>query len=290
MHTKDELEENVDIALEIIASCRERWPGTAAASDLYSKLAKACLRSYDQLPEPVLQTPAPKHISLAPSSLATNSPASLTDGNSPSASEHSIATNGAQQRSQVHFQEPPPQFGYVFNQMPEQIPHFDYSMPPPQPAFRSNSIFMSGSSRQSDRRFSYFPPDFAQTNNLANSWNPMDTTQHQNQNHSQNQQAHSQSQQNQAQSQAAIADPSYMMHHSPFSFGGYQFGGQDYDVHMRQGSLSQQQQIELMQTLETDGLEEIESFMSMGSQYEQASSGALGGYQMGGLGGSKLRR
>lgn len=285
MHTKDELEENIDIALEIIASCRERWPGTAAASDLYSKLAKACLRSYDAIPEPVLQTPAPKHISLAPSSLATNSPASLTDGNSPSASEHSIATNGAQ-RSQVHFQEPPPQFGYVFNQMPEQIPHFDYSMPPPEPAFRSNSIFMSGSSRQSDRRFSYFPPDFAQTNNLANSWNPMDTTQsHQNQ------------AQNQNQNQAAIVDPSYMMHHSPFSFGGYQFGEQDYDVHMRQGSLSQQQQIELMQTLETDGLEEIESFMSMGSQYEQLG-GVGGGFQtqgmlQGGLGlngGSKLRR
>ncbi|CAG8977323.1 hypothetical protein HYALB_00009194 [Hymenoscyphus albidus] len=270
MHSKDELEENIDVALEIIANCRERWPGTAAASDLYSKLARACLRSYDVILEPITQTPAPKYMSLAPSSLAANSPASLTDGNSPAASEHSLATNGSMPRSQVHFQEAP-QFGVVFNQMPEHIPHFDYSMqPPPQPAFRSNSIFMSGTSRQSDRRFSYFPPDFAQTNNLANSWNPMDIT----------------ASQSQAPAHAppAIADPSYMMHHSPFSFNSYQFGEQDYDVQMRQGSLSQQQQIELMQTLETDGLSEIDSYMNMGAQYEQQPPA---GYPMGP---SKLRR
>jgi hypothetical protein len=248
LHTKDELEEIVDIALELITSCRERWPGTAAASHLYGKLAKACLRSYDVAPPKFI-----KEQPLAPASLSTNSPASLTDGNSPSASEHSAATSGSMAPSHVTFQTqtPPPQFGYVFNQMPEQIPHFDYSMPPPQPSFRSNSIF-GPSSRQSDRRFSYFPPDFTQTQGLANSWNPMPETHPQPQAHAIN---------------PTIADPSYMMNESPFNFSSFAFGEQDYDVHMRQGSLSQQQQIELMQTLETDGITEIDQFMNMGTQY-----------------------
>ncbi|KAG9229255.1 fungal-specific transcription factor domain-containing protein [Amylocarpus encephaloides] len=249
LHPKDELEENVDIALDVISSCRERWPGTAAASHLYSKLAKACLRSYDVQPK------VEKKTSLAPPSLpATSPPSSLTDANSPSASEQSSVTNGSVAPSHVTFQTPPPpHFGYVFNQMPEQIPPYDYSMPPPQPSFRSNSIFQSGSSRQSDRRFSYFPPEFAQAHNLANSWNPMTDAQ-----------SHSQPQP----TNPAIVDPSYMMHNSPFSFSSYAFGEQDYDVHMRQGSLSQQQQVELMQTLETDGLSEIDQFMNLASQYD----------------------
>jgi hypothetical protein len=255
LHPKDELEEVVDIALELITSCRERWPGTAAASQLYSKLAKACLRSYDVAPpKPVKEH---KEHPLAPASLSTDSPASLTDGNSPSASEHSSATNGSMAHSHVSFQTPPPQFGYVFNQMPEQIPRYDYSMPPPQPAFRSNSIF-GPSSRSSDRRFSYFPPDFTQIHGLANSWNPMPDTHPQPQAHAIN---------------PAIADPAYMMNNSPFSFSSFAFGDQDYDVHMRQGSLSSQQQIELMQTLETDGMAEIDQFMNMSTQY--ANNGPL---------------
>ena len=64
----------------------------------------------------------------------------------------------------------------------------------------------------------------------------------------------------------AIADHSYMMHNSPFSFSSFAFGEQDYDMHMRQGSLSHAQQIELMQTLETDGMAEIDQFINMTGQ------------------------
>ncbi|TVY85374.1 Positive regulator of purine utilization [Lachnellula suecica] len=249
LHPKNELEGIIEIALDIIVKCRERWPGTASASELYSKLTKACLRSYDV-----------KFSSHPPSSLSTNSPSSLTDGNSPSASEHSAATSSVAHSQQSAFT--PPQFGYVFNQMPEQIPAFSQSMGPPLPAFRSNSIFGAPSSTQSDRRFSYFPPEFTQPGTLPNTWNPAPDIQAQ--------------AQPQAQfhiplppSDPSIADVSYMMHSglTPNSLGNYMWGGQDYDVHMRQGSLSQQQQIELMQSLETDGLTEIDNFMNLSAPY-----------------------
>lgn len=250
LHGKEELEENIDIALDIILKCRERWPGTGAASQLYSKLAKACLKSYDS-----------KDSLHAPSSLSATSPSSLTDANSPSASEHSSTTTNSLAFSQKTFPSPPPQFGYVFDQMPEPISQFDYnSMAPPQPSFRSGSIFASPSSMQTDRRFSYFPPDFTQPHGLPNAWNPVAT-----------------GQQDQMPAphlpqipQPAIADPAYLMQSTHYAFGSHVFGDQSYDTEMRHGSLSQQQQIELMESLETDGLTEIDNFMNLSAGYENS--------------------
>lgn len=257
LHTKDELEDNIDLALEIITKCRERWPGTAAASELYSKLATACLRSYDSRDA--------RDGSHAPSSQFANSPSSLTDANSPSASEHSSTTTGSIAFSQPSYHSPP-HFGYVFGQAPEPVSqNYEYnSIPPPQPAFRSNSIFAAPSSMQTDRRFSYFPPDFTQSQALPNSWNPTV--------------AGSQAQLSvpapllmQQQPQPAIAD-SYFMQPTAYAFGGSAsiFGDLNYDREMRTASLSQQQQIELMESLETDGLTEIDNFMNLSSGYEHS--------------------
>jgi hypothetical protein len=249
LHSKEELEENIEIALDIIVKCRERWPGTSAASELYSKLAKACLRAYDV-----------RDSSHPPSSLSANSPSSLTDANSPSASEHSSATTGSLAFSQKTFHSPPPQFGYVFDQMPKPVSNFDYG--PPQPSFRSNSIFASPSSMQTDRRFSYFPPEFTQPSTLPNAWNPMIS-------------GTSQSQISAPAAapvpQPAIADPSYFMQTGAYSFGSHLYGDGNFDTEMRNGSLSQQQQLDLLQSLETDGLTEIDNFMNLtNSGYESS--------------------
>jgi hypothetical protein len=249
LHGKEELEENIEIALDIIIKCRERWPGTSAASELYSKLAKACLRSYDV-----------RDSSHPPSSLSANSPSSLTDANSPSASEHSSTTTGSLAYSHKAFHSPPPQFGYVFDQMPEPVSNFDYG--PPQPSFRSNSIFANPSSMQANRRFSYFPPEFTQPGTLSNAWNPMVTGT-----------SSSQVPAPPAASapQPAIADPSYFMQPGAYSFGSHLYTDRNHDTEMRNGSLSQQQQIELMQSLETDGLTEIDNFMNLtNSGYENS--------------------
>jgi hypothetical protein len=247
LHPKEELEEYIDTALDIIIKCRERWPGTAAASHLYSKLAKACLRSYDV------------NEFHPPSSLSATSPSSLTDANSPSASEHSSATTGSLAHSQNAFNSPP-QFGYVFDQMPEQIA-FDYNNDglsrPPQPSFRSNSIFVNPGSMPTDRRFSYFPPDFTQPQALPNAWNPQVSAQ-----------MPPPPQLPVPMSSPAIADPTYFMQPMPYSFGPHMYANESYDTEMRSGSLSQQQQIELMQSLETEGLTEIDNFMNLSQQYE----------------------
>jgi hypothetical protein len=252
-HPKEELEENVDVVLDMIVKCRERWPGTSAASQLYSKLAKACLRSYG----------VRDSSSHAPSSLSANSPQSLTDANSPSASEHSAITTGSVAFSQSPFHSPPPpQFSYVFNEMPQQIQNFDFtSMPPPQPSFRSNSIFASPSSTQPDRRFSVYPPDFTQPQNLPNAWNPMPVG---------TSQPQVSAPAPAMMQQPLIADPAYFIQPTAFTFNSNMFGENDYDTDMRQGSLSQQQQIELMQSLETDGLNEIDTFMNLTAGYENS--------------------
>jgi hypothetical protein len=243
LHGKEEFEENIDIALDIITKCRERWPGTAAAFNLYSKLAKACLRSYDMVDG-----------SLPPSSVSANSPTSVTDHASPPASEKSSATSSSNTHSQKPYSSPP-QFNHVFNQTVEQVPDFDYSttLQPPNPGFRSNSIFLNPHSCFTDRRFSYFPPEFAQPPMLPNSWA-----------------FSAPSQASQLPSNPLIPDPTFFMQPTPYYYSGQQYTPENYNPTGRQGSLSQQQQVELMQSLETDGLTEIDNYMYLSTQYDKA--------------------
>ncbi|QSZ28677.1 hypothetical protein DSL72_003177 [Monilinia vaccinii-corymbosi] len=276
LHPKEELENHIALALDIVAHSHERWPGTQLTSELYMKLTKACLKSYE----------------LGDNSLssfsATSPPSSLAD--SPSASENSCATsvspNNAQNNNAQlnNTYQAPPQFGYPFNEMPEQIPPYDYSclLPPTQPSFRSNSIFASPSSGQSDRRFSYFPPEF---------------TQPQPQPHSQ-----AQAQQSQSYSMLWAPVPNVHQHQMPaqeslppmqnsltinaayftqpeyYKFPPHLFSQDNFDMGLRSGSLSQEQQTELMHSLETEGLTEIDNFMNHIPQfghhikYEQQST------------------
>jgi hypothetical protein len=149
-HSREEVENLVEVTLDIIDQCTERWPGASAASQLYSIFAKACLQSYEAKDTPTI-----------PSSSTFNTPPSLTDTNSPPASENSVSTAPISQPQAPMFALNPPQFGYVFDATPESMNtyNFDNSYAPPQPTFRSNSIFYNPS-EGTGRRFSYFPPDF----------------------------------------------------------------------------------------------------------------------------------
>jgi hypothetical protein len=265
LHSKAELEDLIEIALDIVSKCDERWPGSAAASRVYSKLSRACLRSYE--------TSENSH---PPSSLSANSPSSLTDANSPSASEHSSATTGSIAHSNKPYHSPP-QFGYVFDQLPEQIPVFDYSngLQQHQPSFRSNSIFATPPGLNSDRRFSYFPPDFTHPQNLPNAWNNEVGVGLQSESHSHSppqvghrSHMHSPPQIAPPMSDPSIADTTYFMQSTPYSFGPHMYANESYNMGMRSGSLSQEQQIELMQSLETECLTEIDNFTNLSQTYE----------------------
>ncbi|KAI1077115.1 fungal-specific transcription factor domain-containing protein [Whalleya microplaca] len=160
LHPRDEVQELINISLDIIDQCVERWPGTAAASQLYSTFTKACLQSYDSNETPMLS-----------SSSSFNTPPSQTDTNSPSASETSNSTTMSKPGAPTFN---PPQFGYVFGSGPEEMNHYNvdgnFSS---QPTFRSNSIFLNpASSDHTGRRFSYFPPDFTQSEDAPIAENP----------------------------------------------------------------------------------------------------------------------
>ncbi|KAK7943417.1 uncharacterized protein PG986_012530 [Apiospora aurea] len=152
-HSRDEVEELVNVALDILDQCADRWPGIKPASELYSTFSKACLRSYEARHTPVLSV-----------SSTFGTPSSQQDMNSPSASDNSSATTVSRQgptNGAPAFN--PPQFGYVFNTAPEPV-SFDNPFAG-QPTFRSNSIFHNPApSDPSGRRFSYFPPEFTQSN------------------------------------------------------------------------------------------------------------------------------
>lgn len=239
LHNKGEIEEFLQIAVGLINRCSERWPGATSASQLYLKLGAACLRSYT---------------ATECSSLSGNSPASLTDAASPQ-SEHSSTTTGSLSYSQKA-SDAPPSFGYVFDQPPDQSVASEYHNSVPalqQPAFRSGSIFLNPASSRAHRRFSYFPPEFTQklqTPSELGSTAASDTN-----------------------SQLAVetsfplpdlnilSEPSYFMQ-PQYNFGPQMFSEQVFDRPDRNGSLSHQQQQELMVCLETDGISGINNFLN----------------------------
>lgn len=151
-HAREEVEENINIALDCMERCSERWPGASSASQLYAVFSRACLQSYDGTLSRDMQ---PMFSFASPSSAGDQhgSPPTFTAGDG----------------QQVPFLNPP-HFGYVFDSPPESMNTytFDPNFPPPQPSFRSNSIFCNPTNTDSHgRRFSYFPPDFSQPGDSA---------------------------------------------------------------------------------------------------------------------------
>ena len=143
-HMRSEVEELVEMALTCLDRCAERWPGTAYQAQLYSIISKACLQSYERTPDS--QRPM----------FSFASPSSGTEAQ-PSPEGYLQSGVGPQQLPYLN----PPQFGFVFDSPPESMNAytFDPNYPPPQPAFRSNSIFCNPATDSNGRRFSYFPPE-----------------------------------------------------------------------------------------------------------------------------------
>ncbi|KAK2592861.1 hypothetical protein QQS21_009428 [Conoideocrella luteorostrata] len=140
-YSRQEVEDLVNVALSCLDGCVERWPGNAYTSQLYAIISKACLQSYDRSPDG--QQPI----------FSFSSPSSVTE---PQSSPEAYAQNGGQ----LPYLNPP-QFGFVFDSPPESMNAytFDPNYPPPQPSFRSNSIFCNPATDSTGRRFSYFPPE-----------------------------------------------------------------------------------------------------------------------------------
>ncbi|OAR00137.1 hypothetical protein LLEC1_07146, partial [Akanthomyces lecanii] len=121
-HGREEADKLINSGLDSLDSCSARWPGAAATAQLYTILSKACLQSYENGQFNPLFSFA--------------SPSNGTDMASPP-----MPSQGADGQSQLQFLNP--QFGWAFDSPPESMNAytFDPNFPPPQPAFRSNSIF-----------------------------------------------------------------------------------------------------------------------------------------------------
>lgn len=158
-HPKQDVEETINVALDVVDRCSERWPGTQNASQLYAIFGRACLQSYGTNDDPSDSAPSTFMSPL------------LADSDSPAASEASVPTtmtNGsafAQNQQRPVFTQPV--FGYTVDPA-ENMNVFNFEPNPfQQPTFRSNSIFKNPSSEpfgDGRRRpsFGYFPPDFKQ--------------------------------------------------------------------------------------------------------------------------------
>jgi hypothetical protein len=151
LHPREEVEDLVEGSLNVLDRCAERWPGTDNSSHLYAIFSKACLQSYEtdeHRTNATLTTPP-----------AISEPSQSPDGQ--------FSQAGSTPRAAYLN---PPQFGYVFDASPEAMNNYiaDPSFPPPNPTFRSNSIFQNpGTMDTHGRRFSYFPPDFTQLDEIA---------------------------------------------------------------------------------------------------------------------------
>ncbi|KAK3688038.1 fungal-specific transcription factor domain-containing protein [Podospora appendiculata] len=177
-NSREDVEGLVNIALEIIDQCSERWPGSSSASRLYRVFARACMQSYDVKEESTTPTSAS---GLQQSGF--NTPPSLGDGSSPDSvlsTQTGLPTGSSIQQGHSHqqsfFNTSP--FGYVFGSDAEEMAT-QYAFDSPfqnQPTFRSNSIFLSPGTELNGRRFSHFAPDFTNSNEGHFSGRVEDTT------------------------------------------------------------------------------------------------------------------
>lgn len=279
VHPKEELEEHINIGISIVDRCTDRWPGSLAAANLYRKLSDACLRSYSHSER------------ASSSSLSASSPASALDAPSP-ASEVSSTTA----TSQVFSLKAPdaPTFGHVFNEAPDNFAANAYhkNLSVAQPAFRTGSIFVTPARTQTDRRFSYFPPEFPPQ--MPNSWNnipplPQHMQPLQPPNIPPQPRARSGpatirfTEQPVVQPQAApifttnqFQDPSLFMQAPILNFGPHLYEDQNFAQTGRTDSLSLEQQQELLQSLETQGMDWIDSNLGLMIPQKQHFYGAEG--------------
>lgn len=161
-YPRDQAEELVEAALDIIRQCYERWPGSSAASDLYVVFAKACMQSYDVKED----SPTTTEDSYG-NTMST--PRSRTGADSPDSDSTTPGPpRGPASPSPMLFKNASP-FGYDMGADKEEMaPQHSFASPfPSHLAFRSNSIFHNPGTESNGRRGSYFPPDFTHTNDQA---------------------------------------------------------------------------------------------------------------------------
>ncbi|CCU81631.1 fungal specific transcription factor domain-containing protein [Blumeria hordei DH14] len=249
LHSKEELEEDIQIAIEAILMCRERWPGTDSTAQLYAKIGEACLRSYDHQ-ETSNSPPAYFHDDKSQSS---SSPISVNEIRSPKVLDHPYNLAVPQPLS-------------ANNLGPSNMNDncFDQNLDFKVPNGNDNKLITNQPSNYPDPKFE--PPhkhvdsllEYPTLNKMQPHYftdaNFMITKPHSLEHEFQ---------------RAALFDSNYSLHATPHSLGNSMNVDPDFDIRMKMESLSHQQQIELMQNLEMNGLNEINNLINPCSRFNE---------------------
>ncbi len=251
LHTKNEVESHVETALEAILLCSERWPGARSAFELYEKLATACIKVYDKTRD----IPHTTH-----NISNQTSPSSFHDFSSPSppAPSHSSQTTISRTPSFQKLTEPPTSTGYNFDANPN-LPSSKHLSPNQQPQQRFSPPAQVHERYQQQPQPQY--TDFPESSYHVPAQQPLPSSFPDPFSWDTVYPTSGGIQPAPLSSPAMLADPNFFA--GPL---GSQYSDQIYSpysimqhpqLQQGQGSLSQEQQLELMNNLETTGLQDI---------------------------------
>ncbi|KAI1007452.1 hypothetical protein K3495_g766 [Podosphaera aphanis] len=225
LHSKIDVEKNIEIAIETMHQCQDRWPGTTAAIHLYSRLAEACLKSYDNKESP---TSASFRLSEKNGSSHLNLSAPLPNTSPLLKSCVSVDAQTS--------------FSSLDNQLRSKAPNASntiaYDLFPAKESFQPDPMPEVNCFEQ-HYQFNNNPSENLQYSIFTN---PPPPTQFEN--------------------EGNILNSVYFMQPISYSFGESLNLDHDLNVDMSFDSLSQQQQSELIHTLETNGPYDIQNLMN----------------------------
>ncbi|KAI9839893.1 MAG: hypothetical protein M1819_000085 [Sarea resinae] len=107
LHPEREVENYCDIALESILLCSKRWPGAASAFELYENLVKACIKVYSGGGSSDSMSPSSKSSPASTHDLSNHSPATSPEATTSTASYSSDVRNSRASSSSAAWEQRP---------------------------------------------------------------------------------------------------------------------------------------------------------------------------------------
>ncbi len=262
-HPREEVQNHLDTVLEAIELASERWPGVASALELYTNLVTACLKVYDGSSET-------SYVVMSPSNKA--SPASSQEVSTPPplSSPSSVATGSVSSTMPV---EHPSPFGYVIDHNDHAAPSnrtspaqttvqfMRQTAPAPAPPLRQPAQ-VNGHRHQPSFQYTTTYQDSAfDPNSLYNTFpSTLSGLQHWDPNYSS---------EPESSDSMALSSPMYDPNCYLAAIGDQysQYLNAPYVPQQPVQSLNQEQQIELMNSLEMRGIDDSESLMDSSATF-----------------------
>jgi hypothetical protein len=270
LHSREEVEQHLNVALESVELSSERWPGVASAHELYKNLIGACMKIFDKDGDIPIAAGSP-------SDSASVTSASIVEGINRSRTTSPATASTAS----IHTPSEPP-FGYLPNQ-PQPLFNFTTTQSAPtihqtSPATHSSSMdtspqqytsqpFMESSPKSSiDTNIPSF--NYPPSSQFTTHFNPLPTTFSELPQWNPNFNLPQQEPYSMPPISQALSSPIYNEHYAANQ--GYPMVDYLYpqwsNEQQRSMGLNQAQQMELMQTFEANEAGKIEAMIQQSNQ------------------------